>query len=332
MAAQFFNRLHRYKNLIVSGWWVPLLAVLACVALVIILRWDAPPVYESTGRMILGNKIVIPEARTGAEDANFYGTQTALMLSETVSNRAVLNLQSTTNLPISSVKLKVTVSPKTSIFNLEVDCTNAPYAEAFLNAAMVEYSKLKTDMRRKLQESTSTAIQDEITRLGRELDRGKQSLVAYQSSNSVVFLQDRGNSAADYLTYLSRQLAGYKSELELLKLLTLDENVERQQALARERMTDVKPVSTAANHLKNGDNAVALGHDTTDKTPDRNPGNLVGTEGEYLKAKQEIQLLKAQRAEWSEFLRPKHPKIVGLDEDITRKEKLLSIFRDQSQD
>src|SRR6185503_6068951 len=46
----------------------------------------------------------------------------------------------------------------------------------------------------------------------------------------------------------------------------------------------------------------------------------------------ELELLKLQRARLSRYLRPKHPKIVKLDADIERAEKLIDIFQRQSRD
>jgi len=43
-------------------------------------------------------------------------------------------------------------------------------------------------------------------------------------------------------------------------------------------------------------------------------------------------MLKAQRDELSLYLRPKHPKIIAMNEEIARQENLLDIFRQQSQE
>ena len=49
----------------------------------------------------------------------------------------------------------------------------------------------------------------------------------------------------------------------------------------------------------------------------------VGPEGDYLKAKQAVQLLKAERDTLSKDLRPKHPKIIRLNDEIDKQEKLI---------
>jgi capsular exopolysaccharide synthesis family protein len=93
----------------------------------------------------------------------------------------------------------------------------------------------------------------------------------------------------------------------LLTLLNLDQNLERQQK------TTTLP-GTTGDESRQGNN----------------PLNLLNTD--YFKAKQDLQLKKAELQEWSEYLKPKHPRIVALNEDIARREKLLEIFKEQSQE
>jgi capsular exopolysaccharide synthesis family protein len=47
---------------------------------------------------------------------------------------------------------------------------------------------------------------------------------------------------------------------------------------------------------------------------------------------QEVEMLKIQREKLSKYRRPKHPKIVALDEQIARGEKLIELFRSQNHD
>ena len=57
------------------------------------------------------------------------------------------------------------------------------------------------------------------------------------------------------------------------------------------------------------------------------PFSDVGPEGDYLKAKQAVQLLKAERETLSKDLRPKHPKIIKLNDEIDKQEKLIDLYR-----
>src|ERR1051325_9372386 len=124
--------------------------------------------------------------------------------------------------------------------------------------------------------------------------------------NNIGFIQEEGNSAAAYLVRLNQQYAQLKTEYDLLSLLDLDQNLDRVQG-----KTDMP-------------SAPAAGAD--DKTPGMAFAD-VGPEADYLKAKQALQLVKAERETLSKDLRPKHPKIIKLNDEITKQEKLIELYR-----
>ena len=336
-SARFFNKLHRYKGLLRTRWWILPLGIALCAGIQCFLIWNAPLTFASTGHMIVSAKLSLPNANVYTEELNnFFGTQAALMQSSSVLNRVQLRLQSLQpGLRAVPVLLQVTISPRTSIFNLRGTGGDPEYVQSYLDGVMEEYVSLKREMLLHASDTTKFGLQESLLNLGKELQNGKRDLVDYQASNSVVFLQDQGFSAGNYLAYLTKQLADLKSELQLLKMLTLDQNVERLQSLSQQatpgRTVAQSPASPlAANDRPRPDGSTS--EPDASAPADRNNSNLVGSESEYLKAKQQILVLKAQRDELSEFLRPKHPKIIALDEDIDHKEKLLEIFRHQTQD
>jgi succinoglycan biosynthesis transport protein ExoP len=307
-SARFFTLVNRYRNLLRRRWWLlPLIAGLGMIAQLVFI-WNAPPAFASYGRMIVNVKL---QLQTGAgyieELSGFLGTQVALMQSGTVVNRAEQRLRTLKpELLPSLTKLKIGVAPKTTIFTLRAVGSDPAYVQAFLDAVMDEYIALKKEMRAKTSDSTLAGITEELTRLAKEAKAGEDELLQFQATNSVVFLQEQGNSAGNYLVQLNRQLAAQQTELQLLTLLNLEQNLERQQ----QRGT-VLPQSAATDGGKD-------------------PADYLAADSEYLKVKQQIQLMKAEQQQLSEFFRPKHPKMVALSEDITRKEKLLEIFKHQS--
>ncbi len=333
VSASFFNRLHRYGTLLRTKWWILLLATAFGAAVGWFLLWHTLPAYLSNGRMIVSLKLSIPNASLYTEELNnFFGTQAALMQSGSVVNRVLLRLQTEKpELRAVPVVVQVTISPKTSIFNLRAKGDDPEYTKAYLEMTMEEYSNLKKEMRSQATDATKSGVQEELGRLGAELETSKKATLNFQSTNSAVFLQDMGNNIGNYLADRSKQLADLKSDLQLLKLLTLDQNLERQQNLTLRnaaKQPGSSSAKTAQSKQEGSSGDAADSEDASEKTP----ANLGGVEAEYLKAKQEILLLKAQREELGEFLRPKHPKMIALDEDIVRKEKLLEIFKGQSKD
>jgi capsular exopolysaccharide synthesis family protein len=309
-SARFFNRLHRYKNVVRRLWWVMALTIMTALGVQIHRLKQAPPAYVSQGRMIVSIKIQIPAGSVYTEElSNFLGTQVALMRSSTVLNRSLERVRALkpelapADQPGPPVDLQITVSPKTTIFILQAVGSNREFTRVYLDACMEEYINLKKEMRTSTSETTLAGITDQLIALERDLKKHEEDLIQFQASNSVVFLQEQGNSAGSYLVQLNRQLASLKTESQLLNLLDLDQNLERQQK------------GGLVSATGNGDvpnNAVTFLH------------------SDYLKAKQEIQLRKAELQEWSEYLRPKHPRMMALAEDISRREKLLDIYRQQN--
>jgi capsular exopolysaccharide synthesis family protein len=310
--AHFVARLHRYRDLLIRKWWVLVVGLAAGCAVEAAIWFLEPPSFVSYGRMIVSIKLAIPEGSVYNEElSNFLGTQTALMQSGVVVNRARARVAAQEPAFAAQPRpagLKVTVSPKTSIFVLEATAPDARYAQMFLQACMEEYINLKKEMRTQTSDTTVAGLTEEVLRLEKELRKGEDELAEFQKSNSVVLLQEQGNSAGNYLAVLNQRLAGMKSEYELLQTLTLDQNLERRQELS-----------------------AALPSVNTDPVADpAGPAASDRSDSDYLKAKQQILLLKADKEDQGQYLRPKHPKMIALSEEIARRERLLDIFRQQS--
>ncbi|NBR62824.1 MAG: polysaccharide biosynthesis tyrosine autokinase, partial [Verrucomicrobia bacterium] len=59
---------------------------------------------------------------------------------------------------------------------------------------------------------------------------------------------------------------------------------------------------------------------------------MEGPQSEYIQTKRQLQRAKARLEQMSKYLRPKHPKILALKDEITRYERRLEIVRQQSQE
>ena len=338
--ARFFGELQHYKNLMLAWWWLLLLLAAGAVGIRYYLFTITPPSYKSEGLMIVNVKLSLPTGNVYSEELNnFLGTQAALLQSDTVSNRALLRVQlDKPNLPATEVKLHVSVSPKTSIFELLAVGTNSFYVEAWLQAVMDEYIKVKKELVEHTSQSTKTVLKDAVASIGQELQQSKSELIAYGSSNNVVFLQDQGNSAANRLAELTKQRDEFQAELRLLKMLTLDENVDVsqsmvQQSLASSSIIKLGVTQAPASPVGGSDSGLATSQqEAPNAGQDQTQSSLVGSEGEYLKAKQHVAILEQQWKEMNVYLRPEHPKMVALQDEIGRQKSLLEIFRSQTQE
>jgi polysaccharide biosynthesis transport protein len=307
---RFYSRLNRIKNLLRSKWWIPMIGIMLGAAGGAAFWHFRTPHYVSFGRMMMSMKLMLPEGSVYTEElSNFLGTQMALMESGGVQNRAQGRVEAQgVNAPAEPVLLKATVLPKTTIFVLQATGSDPQYTQAFLDACMEEYIDLKREMRAQTSESTLAGLTEEVLRLQKDLRKYDEELADFQSSNSIVLLQEPGSSAGNYVSFLNQRLAALKSEYDLLQSLTLDQDLERRQQTGGALPTPDEVMSRSGQY------------------------KLDASELDYLKAKQQILLLKADREELEQYLKMKHPKMIALSEEIARRERLLEIFRQQSAD
>lgn len=302
--ARFFNHLHRYKNLARRRWWVLPITLALGIGIKVCLILTSAPMFVSVGQMTVSVKLQISGGSVYSEEVSqFLGTQVAYMKSAIVLNRAVDRVRALKpNLPYSPVKLQISVLPKTTIFNLQAFGTDPEYTRAYLDACMEEYMNFKKEMRTTTSDLTLAGITEQLVSLERDLKRYENDLLSFQASNSVVFLEQQGKGADSRLALISSQQDVLKTEFHLLVMLDLDQNLERQQ----------KEAAGAEDQ----------------KAQDGDPFGILHSG--YLKAKQDIQLMKAELQEWSVYLKPRHPRIIKLNEDIARQERLLEIYKQQS--
>lgn len=300
------TKLPRYKFLIRKLWWVLGLTTAGGLAIAAWRTSKEPVVFVSSGRIMVSGKISIPEGATYSEEQTYFsGTQMELMRSAEVRKRALARVSSLhPELPAAPVSLDVAQLRGTAIFVLTAIGGNPDYTREFLDAVMAEYINTRKEMRSEKSDSTLTALTDELGRLEKEIRSSEDEMLAFQKTNNIGFLQEGGNSAGVYLAGLNRQLADLKTEYQLLNLLNLDQTLDRNQ----------KKGTPPDSKNPGSDNNGAIME-----------GNGPGTD--YLQAKQEIEVLKIKRDDLAKVLRPKHPDMIQLDQEIAHQESLIETFR-----
>jgi polysaccharide biosynthesis transport protein len=334
-ATRFFNQLHHYKKLLFRYWWILLLTIGLSEGVQGYLLKHVPPAFVSVGRMIVNVKLSLPNSNVYSEEFNnFFGTQVALMQSDSVINRVNLRLLSANpDLHRVPVGIAVTLSPKTSIFNLQAMGGDASYTQAYLKTTMEEYIKLKKELLANASTATQSSMQEELKQLAVDLQNSKEEEHNFESSNSVVFLQPSGgNNAADYLSILKRRLDEKRTELQLQKTLSLDENLERLQGIFLQQ-SSASPTNSVSSP-----NSFSLAQSIPGIPPVNNaasqnttPSNLGEFEESYLQTKRLLASLKSNRDEISQ-LATNAFELVALDKEIAHHEKQLELFKLQSEE
>jgi succinoglycan biosynthesis transport protein ExoP len=304
----FITRLHRYKSLLLRRWWIPVLTICLGLFVEAWIIYQTPPSFLSAGKMILAGKLNISQGAVYSEDSqNFYGTQIQLMQGAEVQRSAEALVRST-HPELQPVKVDVSVvqKPRTSIFDLQAIGITGDYTQAYLNAVMQKYLDFKKGMREDQGHQVTTGITEQLVQVEKDLRNAEDEMLEFQKQNNIGFIQEEGNSAAAYLVRLNREYAGLKTNYDLLTLLDLDQNLDRARS-----QPEPSPGTEAIE-------------DKGMPFPD------VGPEAEYLKAKQAVQLLKAERETLAKDLRPQHPKIIKIKDEIDKEEKLIELFRKEA--
>jgi len=178
---------------------------------------------------------------------------------------------------------------------------------------------LKKEMAAHTSDTTIAGMTEQIQKLEPELNRVDEQISAFLSTNDLALLEQSAGMNS-FLTILFQRLAEAQSQYDLLKSMSLDQNLlieqQRQPALLRAGAAEA---SAGGNVLVNA----GLGDQSG-----LNVGNSIGME--YLSIKQQILLLKADKERLAEYLKPLHPRLVTLDVTTARLTRLLAIYRDQS--
>ena len=294
----------RYLGNLRKRWWIVALTVSISLCGAAWFVSQLPPAYLSAGRLMVSGQIHINEGAAYTEELmNFFGTQIELMQSGEVKKRAHARVHALRpDLAQEEVRIEVGQLPKASIFIMRATGQSPLYTQAYLDGCMEEYMATKKEMRSQKSETTTAAIADELVRLEKEMVKQEEEMHDFQKDNNIGYLHEEGNSAGIYLAGLNRQLADLKTEFDLLALLDLDQTVDRQQTGSDGKSKE----STALSSY--------------------------GPMADYQKAKQQVQALKAERDNLARYLKPKHPMMVSLTEEITKGERLIDTFRTQSVD
>ncbi len=314
VAAPSVNK--RLFHFIRKYWWVPLLStVLALAAAAAFIRFS-PPVYVSVGKMWETEKMQLPESGAFVQDLqNYLGTQIELLRSDKLRDLTLqrLKAEGTNNIPKGpdgyplKVALRVTQTPKTAVLEVAAFCSDPAYARAFLNALMQEYLEYKKTVRKSVSGDTLASISGQALRLEQELKASQDSLTAFQQTNNLAILEEEGRIAGGHLAQLKTQLSDLKLEAQLLEATA----VERDYAgpgrtnITAFMVTPLPGASTATPSAFAAERQTAV---------------------------RDLEVLKMQREQLSKYLKPKHPKIVKLDADIDRGQKLLEVYRTQNQE
>jgi capsular exopolysaccharide synthesis family protein len=317
-STQFFGKIRvqirRYLGVILRVWWLLPLTVGLGLLVSAILLLQMPPAYESDAEMAMPGQLTLGGQgdTTYAEDHTtdtFNGTQKALMLDGRVQENAARRVAALhPELPPMHADMQVVMKPNAEIFDLIATSPNPVYSQAFLDAAMDEYLNLKKEQRYTQSDTTADAITQQMKKLEKEMADNDAAMLDFQKKNDVSFLEKEGNDTGLYLQQLQQQLEGLQTDYNLLGLQDVDQTLDRQQQQAA-----LAPAAGTNSALAPDAALVAY-----------------GPIADYQKARQDLAAEQAQLADMATRLKPKHPKIIQMNDAIRGTESLISTLKEQA--
>ena len=295
-------------------WWIPVLVTGAALASAAAFITLSPPTYVSRAKLWETEKMRLPESGDFVQDIqNYFGTQMELLKSDSLKLLALQRLKgtnalvaadSTTN--ATAIHIQASQLPKTAVIEVEAFCTDPKYARQYLDALLAAYLDYKNNIHQEVSGDTLTSISEQALRLETELRASQEALTAFERTNNLAILEEEGRVEGGHLTRLQEQYSDLQLQQKLLEASAL----ERQ-------WVDID--STNAPGVPLGGFSSGAGTAPPSFLADRQ------------QALRDLEVLKVQRAQLSRYLRPKHPRIVKLDADIDRAQKLLGLYRRQSE-
>jgi len=276
-------------------WWL----LVICVSIGVSVQWylesQKRPMYESRALMVIEGQVTIPEgARYQEVFLNFFGTQIKFMQSQQVRERARQRVAALyPELEPVPVNVNIRQAVDASAFDLTATGPEPEYVQRYLDAVMHEFLAFKAERREQTTEKTFLTIMEKVLEKQEEIEALEEEKLNFQRSNNIVFITEQGNNAGSYLAELNNERAQLRSEIRLLNTLS----------------------------TKSGSDA---------RLDALTEAQLSGLDANYESAKREVDRLIAERDEFSIYMKPAHPKIRRLNQEIERQSNLLNIYRRQT--
>ncbi len=275
----------RGKVLLKKYWWIFIPTLSLGLGYQAYAEMQREARYVSQGKMIVDSQVSFPNNKIIQDPlAYFWGTQSVLMRSSIVQNRARDRLAALKpELKSIPVQLSVKQQTETAIFDLTAVGGEPQYTRAFLDACMEEYTNYKKEMRSNTSGRALLKIKEELMSLETEIDHQENALVEFQKENNLVYVKEEGDAAGYHLVKLKSNMADLKTKYRSLETLSLDQ------------------------YLAGGI------HEGKEEDSELVSRNVQEISPEYRQQKAIYDQLNAEKDEFSIYLKPRHPKIMSLN-------------------
>ncbi len=311
---------YRWRRIIFKWWWIVFLTTSAGLSYQAYTVSKAPISYRSEARLIMNNNVEIPGKGMVAESpGDLIGTMSELLQGSEITKSATERVKTLyPDTPTSGASIGVTTVTGGGIIRLTSTGSDPKFVQVYLDAVIQEYMTFRRGLMAGVTETTFSSINAELKNIEAQLHVAEEEVIQFQQENNIVFLQQQGSSAGSYLGGLSNQLASLRTELEFIKSLERNHTVDWVKAMTLSNTGQMMN----AQSTEEGES----GNRDSKADPKK------AAEGQYQQLRQELLVLKNDKEELGRFLKPRHPRMVQIDEKIQRLDRTLALFQNQTKE
>lgn len=285
---------YRIKSLLASYWWILLLCTSLGFALKALQVRQMKDSYVSHAQLMIQGQIEISEGDRMREVAtNFHDNQLHLMLRPWVKQRAVERVKALhPEVKGGWVHLSAYRKGTTDIFLLSASGEKAIYTQYFLDQAIEAYLESRKQSRMETSDDVMLSIDEELRTLDVEIDQTQKEIRGFQERNNTAAIRELSESASSNLTTVKARMEDYRTELRILDSFKGNMSLEQIQDI--------------------------INLDTLQSTQN------------YRDTKRQYQNLLGMKQMFGLYLKPKHPKMIDINDNLEILGNRLTVIRKQA--
>ncbi len=305
--------MHRYRCLLVKYWWILALTLSLAICAAAAYEMTRPPMFMSVAALTV-NTENRTTAIAGGDQGNspfnqgledFVATQLDIMKGTNVTQLAAQQLQAQyPNDSISPVLLDITAH--NNLVTVVASGRDPVHTQHYLDARIQGYLAYRRLQRGGYTEETLKNINEEIKETDHALQVDNAAIIAFQRDHHFVPGKDTPNTP---LGDLRQKLSALHDEEDKLQAMTPEQGFEHT--------VTPRAGTTSANDGSNSAQEQA----GLEASP---------AETDYRQAQDDLVKLRAQLDDLSRDLRPKHPKIIALNNAIQSDQKRIANLLEQN--
>ena len=327
-------KFQRYKILLRRRWWFLLLTASIGVCIMALRITSKPDTYQSLAKLVAGGRIVAQEGNVGWQEqlTDFYGTIIETLESAEMKKRALARVHALhPDLKDTNVEIRVAQTKGSAIFNVFAVGSEKTFTKIFLDAMLDEFVAFRQQIREQGLERALNTFTETVVKKSKELQERTERLEAFRKANDKVVLTDGRNEAAAFLLNLKAKRENLNSELTDIRNALEDVDaamVDRERGIiAGAAAQPIQPGATSA--APTGEpNKPSLTQTNLNSTSVASLG-MTSAEHDYLEAKKTIMTIQNEKLALIKYLKPGHPDVVRLEEQIESAKQLQQNFADE---